>query len=114
MQAQETPYTFNLGPMIKMGEADLNPRQPAAKPTARSWLLNWGDIKGQKTWENKNLSSDQKMPSLWVRSKMQKCANQKEKHGELDVKLKSFQREKSFDPDKVEIHGAHMESFSQL
>ena len=45
---------------------------------------------------------------------MQKCANQKEKHGELDVKLKSFQREKSFDPDKVEIHGAHMESFSQL
>lgn len=33
---------------------------------------------------------------------MQKCANQKEKHGQLDVKLKSFQREKSFDPDKVE------------
>ena len=82
-----------------MGEADLNPRQPAA---ARSWLLNWGDVKGQKTWENKNLSSDQKMPSLWVRSKIQKCANQKEKHGQLDVKLKSFQREKSFDPDKVE------------
>lgn len=102
MQAQESPCPFNLGPGIKMGEADPEPARSATEPAARSCLLNWGDIKGQKTWGNQNLSSVQKVPSLWVRSKTQKCANQKEKHGEFDVKLRSFQREKSFDPDKVE------------